>query len=88
MTLAGDPALNLRTDNARPVRRAEAEPPVTWRRTMALTRAVALVAVCLLVSVAFGRIDLVLIAAPFAIGTAMLLQHRPTRPPEARLVPA
>ncbi|HEX2145058.1 MAG TPA: DUF58 domain-containing protein [Glycomyces sp.] len=87
MTLAGDPALSLRTDNARPLRRDEPEPPVTWRRTMALTRAVALTAVCLLVAVAFGRVDLVLISAPFAIGTAMLLQQRPTRPPEARLVP-
>jgi len=85
MTLAGDPALSLRTDSARPVGRVQSEPPVTWRRTPALTRAVALVAVCLLVAVAFGRIDLVLIAAPFAIGTAVLLQHRPTRPPQARL---
>ncbi|THV32045.1 DUF58 domain-containing protein [Glycomyces paridis] len=86
MTLAGDPALSLRTDNARPVRRAETEPPVTWRRTMALTRAVALVAVCLLAAVAVGRVDLVVLAAPFAIGTALLLQRRPVRPPEARLV--
>lgn len=86
MSLAGEPALSLRPDSPRPVARAHAEPPVTWRRTPALTRAVALVAVCLLVSVAFGRIDLVLIAAPFAIGTAALLQQRPTRPPEARLV--
>lgn len=85
MTLAGDPALQLRTDNPRPVRRAVAEPPVTWRRTPALTRAVALVAVCLLVGVAFGRVDLVLIAAPFALGTALLLQRRPVRPPEARM---
>jgi uncharacterized protein (DUF58 family) len=87
MTLAGDPALNLRTDNPRPLRRDTTEPPVTWRRTPALARAVALVAVCLLVGVAFGRVDLVLIAAPFAIGTALLLQRRPSRPPEAHLVP-
>ncbi|SDD44234.1 DUF58 domain-containing protein [Glycomyces harbinensis] len=85
MTLAGDPALNLRTDNARPLRRAVAEPPVTWRRTPALTRAVVLVAVCLLLGVAFGRVDLVLIGAPFAIGTAVLLQRRPVKPPEARI---
>lgn len=85
MTLAGDPALRLRTDNPRPARRAEAAPPVTWRRTPALTRAVALVAVCLLVSVAFGRVDLVIVAAPFAIGTALLLQRRPGPAPHARI---
>jgi uncharacterized protein (DUF58 family) len=87
MTIARDPVLSLRTDSAQPLRRAQAEPPVTWRRTKALTRAVAVVAVCLLAAVAFGRIDLVLIAAPFAIGTAVLLQQRPTHVPHARLAP-
>ncbi|GAA1687145.1 hypothetical protein GCM10009830_38360 [Glycomyces endophyticus] len=87
MTIARDPVLSLRTDSARTPRRAQAEPPVTWRRTRALTRAVAVAAVCLLAAVAFGRVELVLVAAPFAIGTAVLLQGRPTRPPHARLVP-
>ncbi|MEU5874899.1 DUF58 domain-containing protein [Glycomyces sp. NPDC047369] len=82
-----DPVLSLRTDNPRQVRAAQIEPPVTWRRTKALTRAVAIAAVCLLAAVAFGRIDLVLIAAPFAIGTAVLLQRRPHLPPEVRIAP-
>lgn len=85
MSLTADPALSLRTDNPRPPRRRTPERPVEWRRTAALTRAVVIAACCLLASVAFGRVDLVLIAAPFVVGTALLLRERPARPPEARL---
>ncbi len=85
MNLTADPALSLRTDNPRPLRRRTPERPVEWRRTAALTRAAVIAACCLLASVAFGRVDLVLIAAPFVVGTALLLRERPARPPEARL---
>ncbi|WP_051393437.1 DUF58 domain-containing protein [Glycomyces arizonensis] len=85
MSLAADPVLSLRTDNARTRAERPRERPVEWRRTAALTRAVAIAACCLIVSVAFGRVDLALIAAPFVVGTVLLLRERPERTPEARL---
>ncbi|GAB3219764.1 hypothetical protein GCM10027447_03200 [Glycomyces halotolerans] len=83
MSIAVDPVLNLRTDNARVHRRAAPERPVEWRRTASLTRALAVPAFCLLAAIALGRVDLVLIAAPFAIGTALLLRDRPVGTPQA-----
>ena len=85
MSLAADPVLRLRPDNAREPERRTPAKPVEWRRTAALTRAVAVAACCLIASVAFGRVDLVLIAAPFVVGTALLLRDRPAKVPEARL---
>ncbi|WP_100447350.1 DUF58 domain-containing protein [Glycomyces xiaoerkulensis] len=85
MSLAVDPALNLPTDNPRPLRRKTPERPVEWRRTASLSRAFAVPAFCLLASVVFGRVDLVLLAAPFAVGTALLLHRRPQRPPRGTL---
>ncbi|WP_051325844.1 DUF58 domain-containing protein [Glycomyces tenuis] len=85
MSLAVDPVLRLRPDNARAPERHAPEKPVEWRRTPALTRAVAVAACCLIAAVVFGRVDLALIAAPFAVGTALLLRDRPHRTPEARL---
>ncbi|THV43180.1 DUF58 domain-containing protein [Glycomyces buryatensis] len=85
MSLVSNPALNLRTDNPRePWRESEAR-PVEWRRTPALVRAVALAGFCLLIAVAFGRVDLVLLGVPFALGTALLLRGRPVQTPKASL---
>ncbi|HLU27156.1 MAG TPA: DUF58 domain-containing protein [Glycomyces sp.] len=84
MSLAVDPALRLSPDNARPPQRSEPDRPVEWRRTPALTRAVSIAACCLIAAVAFGRVDLALLAAPFALGTALLLRDRPDRAPRAR----
>ncbi|MCH7231237.1 DUF58 domain-containing protein [Glycomyces sp. L485] len=85
MSLAADPALRLRTDNARTPRQRPREKPVEWRRTASLTRAVVIATACLLASVAFGRVDLALLAAPFVVGTALLLRERPTAVPKTTL---
>jgi uncharacterized protein (DUF58 family) len=52
-----------------------------WAPTRALGRAVLFVGVCVLIAVVFGRVDLIVLAAPFALGTAWSLRHRPTAPP-------
>src|SRR3954469_8731500 len=63
---------------------AEIEPwsaPV-WVPTRALGRAVLLTGLFLLLGVALGRVDLVLMAAPFAIGAAAWLRRMPRSAPE------
>ncbi|MFF5291508.1 DUF58 domain-containing protein [Paractinoplanes globisporus] len=53
-----------------------------WVPTRALGRAVLLTGLLLLLGVALGRVDLVLLAAPFAIGAAVGLRRMPRSAPE------
>ena len=56
-----------------------------WASTPALRRAVVLsVGLCLL-AVTFGRVDLLVMAVPFALGTALTLRSRPAGSPRAAL---
>ena len=64
-----------------------AEPAETWSGpawvpTRALGRAVLLIGVLLVAGVVLGRVDVVLLAAPFAIGTAISLRRTPGAAPE------
>nr|WP_199729416.1 DUF58 domain-containing protein [Micromonospora sp. M71_S20] len=60
----------------------EPEPATGWAPTWALGRAVLLTGLLLIVGVLLGRVDLVVLAAPFAIGTAYALRRRPTALPQ------
>lgn len=53
-----------------------------WVPTRAFGRAVLLTGLLLVLGVALGRVDLVLIATPFAVGAAVGLRRRPTSAPE------
>jgi uncharacterized protein (DUF58 family) len=53
-----------------------------WVPTRALGRSVLLTGLFLLLGVALGRVDLVLLAAPFAIGAAIGLRRMPRSAPE------
>ena len=53
-----------------------------WVPTRAFGRTVLLTGLLLLLGVALGRVDLVLLAAPFAIGAALNLRRRPVAAPE------
>ncbi|SBT52017.1 DUF58 domain-containing protein [Micromonospora auratinigra] len=61
------------------------EPTGGWAPTRALGRAVLLTGVLLVAAVLLGRIDLVVLAAPFALGTAYGLRRRPATLPELEL---
>ncbi|MDG4763838.1 DUF58 domain-containing protein [Solwaraspora sp. WMMD406] len=52
-----------------------------WVPTRALGRAVLVTGVLLIVGVVLGRVDLVALAAPFALGTAYALRRRPAHAP-------
>ena len=56
-----------------------------WVPTRALGRAVLLTGLLLIAGVLLGRVDLVVIAAPFAVGTAFALRRRPGAMPKVRL---
>ncbi len=56
-----------------------------WAPTRALGRAVLVIGVCVMVAVVIGRLDLIALAAPFAIGTAWSLRRRPTIAPTVRV---
>ncbi|HEU4347186.1 MAG TPA: DUF58 domain-containing protein [Actinoplanes sp.] len=53
-----------------------------WVPTRALGRTVLLTGLLLVVGVALGRVDLVLLAAPFAVGAALGLRRTPRSAPE------
>ncbi|SCL27789.1 Uncharacterized conserved protein, DUF58 family, contains vWF domain [Micromonospora nigra] len=53
-----------------------------WAPTRALGRAVLLTGLLLVAAVLLGRVDLVVLAAPFALGTAYALRRRPAAPPQ------
>src|ERR687890_2044451 len=62
-----------------------ADDPVSgpaWVPTRALGRTVLLTGLLLVLGVALGRVDLVLLAAPFAIGAALGLRRMPRSAPE------
>lgn len=56
-----------------------------WVPTRALGRAVLLTGLLLIAGVLLGRVDLVVLAAPFAIGTAYALRRRPAAVPQVRI---
>ncbi|GIF53117.1 uncharacterized protein (DUF58 family) [Asanoa ferruginea] len=66
-----------------PAEAASDEPQ--WVPTRALGRAVLLTGLLLIAGVLLGRVDLVVIAAPFAIGTAFAMRRRPGAMPKVRL---
>lgn len=53
-----------------------------WAPTWALGRAVLLTGLLLVAAVVLGRVDLVVLATPFALGTAYALRRRPTAAPQ------
>jgi uncharacterized protein (DUF58 family) len=57
------------------------EPAPGWAPTWALGRAVLLTGLLLIAAVLLGRVDLVVLAVPFALGTAYALRRRPTAAP-------
>ncbi|SNY28027.1 DUF58 domain-containing protein [Paractinoplanes atraurantiacus] len=61
---------------------ADATAGPAWVPTRALGRAVLLTGLLLVLGVALGRVDLVLLAAPFAIGVAVGLRRMPKSFPE------
>ncbi|MCI4064316.1 DUF58 domain-containing protein [Micromonospora sp. R77] len=61
--------------------RDEPGPAAGWAPTWALGRAVLLTGLLLIGAVLLGRVDLVVLAAPFALGTAYALRRRPTAAP-------
>ncbi|SNS89681.1 Uncharacterized conserved protein, DUF58 family, contains vWF domain [Asanoa hainanensis] len=75
--------LETRPEAAAPVEDEQAEPQ--WVPTRALGRAVLLTGLLLIAGVLLGRVDLVVLAAPFAIGTAFALRRRPGAMPKIRL---
>jgi uncharacterized protein (DUF58 family) len=56
-----------------------------WAPTRALGRAVLVVGLLLVLAAGLGRLDLVLLAMPFALGTAWSLRRRPQQPPRATI---
>lgn len=61
----------------------EQQPAATgWAPTRALGRAVLLTGLLLVAGVVLGRIDLIVLAAPFALGTAYALRRRPAALPQ------
>src|ERR1700754_478396 len=56
-----------------------------WVPTRALGRSVLLTGLLLVLGVAFGRVDLVLLAAPFAIGAVIALRRIPRSAPEVTI---
>ncbi|MFG1868908.1 DUF58 domain-containing protein [Micromonospora arborensis] len=63
-------------------RATEPEPAAGWAPTPALGRAVLLAGLLLVAGVLLGRVDLIVLAAPFALGTAYALRRRPTALPQ------
>ncbi|MFG1914143.1 DUF58 domain-containing protein [Micromonospora sp. NPDC048898] len=60
----------------------EPEPAAGWAPTRALGRAVLLAGLLLVAGVLLGRVDLIVLAAPLALGTAYALRRRPTALPQ------
>ncbi|WP_329007333.1 DUF58 domain-containing protein [Micromonospora rifamycinica] len=64
------------------------EATVGWSPTWALGRAVLLTGLLLIAAVLLGRVDLVVLATPFALGTAYALRRRPVAAPELEITAA
>ncbi|MFI5926774.1 DUF58 domain-containing protein [Micromonospora sp. NPDC051543] len=69
-------------------RPTEPESSAGWAPTPALGRAVLLAGLLLVAGVLLGRVDLVVLAAPFALGTAYALRRRPTALPQVWITSA
>lgn len=69
--------------NPEPGEDVPAEP--LWGPTRALGRAVLLTGLLLVAATLLGRVDLVVLATPFAVGTALALRKVPTRAPRLEL---
>ena len=63
----------------------EPDAPARWAPTRAFGRAVLLSGLFILLGVALGRVDLVVLAAPFAIGATLGLRRRPRAAPTLRV---
>ncbi|WP_088977456.1 DUF58 domain-containing protein [Micromonospora coxensis] len=61
------------------------EPAAGWAPTWALGRAVLLTGLLLIAAVLLGRADLVVLATPFALGTAYALRRRPVAAPQLEI---
>lgn len=56
-----------------------------WVPTDGLRRAITVVALGLVAAIVLGRVDVAVLVAPFALGTAWALRSRPRRPPEVSI---
>ncbi|GAB7040484.1 hypothetical protein JCM9533A_43340 [Catenuloplanes niger JCM 9533] len=63
----------------------EPETSPVWVPTRALSRAIMLAGLLLVIGVVLGRTDVVLLATPFVIGTAVSLRRRPAAAPDLAL---
>lgn len=63
----------------------DAAPEPRWRPTRALHRGAAVTALALLLATVLARVELVLLAVPFALGTVVSLSARPARAPRPEL---
>jgi len=64
---------------------ADGHPPPVWWPTRALRRAVGLAGLLMFLAAITGRLDLLVLALPFVVGTAWSLRRRPTVEPEVTL---
>ncbi|MEV2237097.1 DUF58 domain-containing protein [Micromonospora sp. NPDC049891] len=62
--------------------RGERTAPPNWTPTWAFGRAVLLTGLLLVAAVLLGRVDLIVLAVPFALGTAYALRRRPVELPQ------
>jgi len=77
------PVLRDAVPRRAPAQQAPGEP--MWAPTRALGRAVIVSGLLLLAAVALGRVDLVVLATPFALGTVLALRRRPAQRPGVRV---
>lgn len=77
------PAGDLASAPTQPRPRTPQGPP--WRPTRAFGRAVLLTGVLVLAGALLGRVDLVVLATPFAVGAAVALRRRPVGTPKLEL---
>lgn len=64
---------------------SDPETPTNWAPTRAFSRAVLLSGLFILAGVLLGRVDMVVLAAPFAIGAALGLRRLPRTSPTVRV---
>ncbi len=84
MSVTEQPPLRAAVPAAEPVADDGWSAPV-WVPTRALGRTVLLTGLLLVLGVALGRVDLVLLAAPFAVGAAIGLRRMPRSAPDVAI---
>src|SRR5215211_8907229 len=67
---------------------ADAAPDRGWMPTRAFGRSIVITGLLLVAAVVLGRVDLVVLAAPFALGSALALARRPVGRPAVRIAVA